>query len=159
MRTLRSGIWCVCTVIEKFSFFILSKKHLSNDWNHYLGRKTTCYHSRKFSCHPWNVHYFTFENFCYCIFIDNSLEHDLEAFLKRDGAEFCDITLMLDDTPIPAHKAILAARCNYFEAMFRWNDPENQTVRVSQCHSVFREIAYQKYLTNHGQFVYTCTNF
>ncbi|XP_061188835.1 uncharacterized protein LOC133197011 [Saccostrea echinata] len=62
---------------------------------------------------------------------NNSLEHDLNAFLKRDGAEFCDITLMLDDTPIPAHKAILAARCNYFEAMFRWNDPENHTVRIA----------------------------
>lgn len=66
----------------------------------------------------------------YCS-VDNSLEHDLEAFMKKDGGEFCDITLMLGETPIPAHKAILAARCNYFEAMFRWNDPENHTVKVS----------------------------
>ena len=66
-----------------------------------------------------------------CCPVERSLEHDLEAFLKREGGEFCDITLMLDETPIPAHKAILAARCNYFEAMFRWNDPENHIVRVS----------------------------
>lgn len=51
--------------------------------------------------------------------------------MKKDGGEFCDITLMLGETPIPAHKAILAARCNYFEAMFRWNDPENHTVKAS----------------------------
>ena len=34
----------------------------------------------------------------------NSLEKDMEGFLKVIGHEFCDITLMLDGTPIQAHK-------------------------------------------------------
>ncbi|KAF7993226.1 hypothetical protein HCN44_006286 [Aphidius gifuensis] len=58
------------------------------------------------------------------------LEQDMEIFLKNVGSEFCDITLMLDGTPIPAHKAILAARCSYFEAMFRSFMPENNTVNI-----------------------------
>lgn len=60
-----------------------------------------------------------------------TLEQDMEAFLKSVGREFCDITLMLDGVPIPAHKAVLAARCSYFEAMFRSFMPENNTVNVS----------------------------
>lgn len=59
-----------------------------------------------------------------------TLEQDMEAFLKSVGREFCDITLMLDGAPIPAHKAVLAARCGYFEAMFRSFMPENNTVNV-----------------------------
>ena len=31
----------------------------------------------------------------------------MEAFLKVIGHEFCDITLMLDGTPIHAHKVVL----------------------------------------------------
>lgn len=57
----------------------------------------------------------------------------MEAFLRSAGREFCDITLILNGTPIPAHKAILAARCSYFEAMFRSFMPENNTVNVSSC--------------------------
>lgn len=60
-----------------------------------------------------------------------TLEQDMEAFLKSIGREFCDITLMLDCTPIPAHKAVLAARCSYFEGMFRSFMPENNIVNVS----------------------------
>jgi hypothetical protein len=52
-------------------------------------------------------------------------------FLQSSGKEFCDITLVLDGTHIPAHKAILAARCNYFEALFRWSIPEDNIVTVS----------------------------
>ncbi|XP_076681889.1 leucine zipper like transcription regulator 1 isoform X2 [Andrena cerasifolii] len=59
-----------------------------------------------------------------------TLEQDMEAFLKSVGREFCDITLMLDGVPIPAHKAILAARCSYFEGMFRSFMPENNTVNI-----------------------------
>ena len=54
----------------------------------------------------------------------------MESFLKGAGHEFCDITLMLDTSPIPAHKAILAARCSYFEAMFRSFMPDDNTVKV-----------------------------
>ncbi|XP_067650775.1 leucine-zipper-like transcriptional regulator 1 [Haliotis asinina] len=62
--------------------------------------------------------------------ITNSLEKDMDVFLKSAGQEFCDITLMLDGTPIRSHKAILAARCSYFEAMFRSFMPENNTVTI-----------------------------
>lgn len=60
-----------------------------------------------------------------------SLEQDMKAFLNSVGLEFCDINLMLDGLLIPAHKAVLAARCSYFEAMFRSFMPENNMVNVS----------------------------
>ncbi|KAG8039750.1 hypothetical protein G9C98_000479 [Cotesia typhae] len=58
-----------------------------------------------------------------------TLEQDMEKFLKN-GKEFCDITLMLHGDPYPAHKAILAARCSYFEGMFRSFMPKNNTVNI-----------------------------
>ncbi|XP_069134398.1 leucine-zipper-like transcriptional regulator 1 [Argopecten irradians] len=61
---------------------------------------------------------------------DHSLEKDLEMFLKGSGEEFCDITLQLDGIPIKAHKAILAARCSYFESLFRWK-PNDDTVTIA----------------------------
>lgn len=72
-----------------------------------------------------------FFNVLFCFVLGTTLEQDMEAFLKSVGREFCDITLMLDGVPIPAHKAILAARCSYFEGMFRSFMPENNTVNVS----------------------------
>ena len=54
----------------------------------------------------------------------------MEAFLRTSGAEFCDITLLLGGQPISAHKPILAARCSYFEAMFRSFMPEDGVVQV-----------------------------
>lgn len=59
-----------------------------------------------------------------------TLEQDMEQFLKSVGHDFCDITLMLDGSPIRGHKAVLAARCSYFEAMFRSFMPENSIVQV-----------------------------
>lgn len=52
-------------------------------------------------------------------------------FLKNDGQAFCDITLLLGNEEIKAHKAILAARGTYFEAMFRSFMPKDNTVQVS----------------------------
>ena len=49
-----------------------------------------------------------------------NLEQDMEMFLRS----------ILEETSIPAHKAILAARCSYFEAMFRSFMPEDSTVNV-----------------------------
>lgn len=37
----------------------------------------------------------------------------MKAYLEGAGAEFCDITLLLDGHPRPAHKAILAARSRW----------------------------------------------
>lgn len=62
--------------------------------------------------------------------LGTTLEQDMEQLLKSVGQEFCDITLMLAGTPIRAHKAVLAARCSYFEAMFRSFMPENSIVQV-----------------------------
>lgn len=55
----------------------------------------------------------------------------MAVFLKTVGKEFCDITLLLAECSIPAHKSILAARCSYFEAMFRSFMPPDNNVRVS----------------------------
>nr|CAD7568238.1 unnamed protein product [Timema californicum] len=57
-----------------------------------------------------------------------TLEQDMELFLNTSGKEFTDITLMLDGIPVPAHKAILAARCTYFEGMFRSFMPDDNIV-------------------------------
>ncbi|XP_017676909.1 PREDICTED: leucine-zipper-like transcriptional regulator 1 isoform X2 [Lepidothrix coronata] len=42
--------------------------------------------------------------------IGTSLIQDMKAYLEGAGTEFCDIILLLDGHPRPAHKAILAAR-------------------------------------------------
>lgn len=52
----------------------------------------------------------------------------MAAFLKQQL--FCDMTLDLQGTDLPVHKAILAARCGYFEAMFRSFMPTDK-VQVS----------------------------
>lgn len=60
-----------------------------------------------------------------------TLEMDMAAFLKH-GAPFCDIDLQLEDEQIiPAHRSILAARCTYFQAMFRsFAPPDGGTVNI-----------------------------
>ena len=59
-----------------------------------------------------------------------TIEEDLKRFL-RSGEEFADIFLILSDTPIPSHKAILAARSSYFEGMLRSFCPPDNRVLVS----------------------------
>nr|XP_013223390.2 leucine-zipper-like transcriptional regulator 1 [Columba livia] len=63
--------------------------------------------------------------------IGTSLIQDMKAYLEGAGTEFCDIILLLDGHPWPAHKAILAARSSYFEAMFRSFMPEDGQVNIS----------------------------
>uniref|UniRef100_A0A8D8YQK1 Leucine-zipper-like transcriptional regulator 1 n=1 Tax=Cacopsylla melanoneura TaxID=428564 RepID=A0A8D8YQK1_9HEMI len=46
-----------------------------------------------------------------------SLEQDLKSLLMSQ--DMTDIEVTLDGVTIPTHKAVLAARCAYFEAMFR----------------------------------------
>jgi hypothetical protein len=60
-----------------------------------------------------------------------TLEQDMELFLRSSGQEFCDITLTLDSIEISGHKAVLAARCSYFEAMFRSFMPLNNRVSIA----------------------------
>merc|ERR1719210_421342 len=54
----------------------------------------------------------------------------MKKFL-RSGDEFADIYLILESTPIPSHKAILAARSSYFEGMLRSFCPPDNKVIVS----------------------------
>lgn len=61
-----------------------------------------------------------------------SLQDDLLAVAQRRVcAELCDVRLLVGDDAIPAHKAVLAARCTYFEAMFRSFMPEDNTVKLA----------------------------
>lgn len=62
--------------------------------------------------------------------IGTTLENDMAVFLKSTGAEFCDIDMILEGNVIPAHKSILAARCAYFQAMFRSFNPTDNTVNI-----------------------------
>ena len=59
------------------------------------------------------------------------LIEDLKEFLLHSGGEFADIDLILDGTPIPSHKAILAARSSYFEGMLRSFSPADNRVPIS----------------------------
>jgi len=59
-----------------------------------------------------------------------TIHDDLRYFL-RNGAEFADISLVLEGTPIPSHKAVLAARSSYFEGMVRSFCPPDNKVIVS----------------------------
>lgn len=54
----------------------------------------------------------------------------MAAFLRSGGREFCDMVLVLDKHVIPAHKSILAARCSYFEGMFRSFAPADNKVNI-----------------------------
>ncbi|KAG7263404.1 hypothetical protein CRUP_007410 [Coryphaenoides rupestris] len=63
--------------------------------------------------------------------IGTSLVQDMKAYLEGGGLDFCDIVLLLDGHPRPAHKAILAARSGYFEAMFRSFMPVDGQVNIS----------------------------
>lgn len=62
---------------------------------------------------------------------EHNLISDMKDFLTTHGKPFCDITLVLHGERIPAHKAILAARSKYFEAMFRHFQPKDGCVNVS----------------------------
>lgn len=61
----------------------------------------------------------------------------MAIFLRSSGAEFCDMNLILDDRIIPAHKSILAARCSYFQGMFRSFMPADNTVNVRNLRQQF----------------------
>jgi len=52
----------------------------------------------------------------------------MACFLKQNL--FCDVTLLLEDTCIPVHKAIIVARCGYFEALFRSFEPKEDKIQV-----------------------------
>uniref|UniRef100_A0A1I8M2F2 BTB domain-containing protein n=1 Tax=Musca domestica TaxID=7370 RepID=A0A1I8M2F2_MUSDO len=63
--------------------------------------------------------------------VGTTLESDMAVFLESTGKEFCDINLVLDGQVIMAHKSILSARTQYFQAMFRSFMPPDNTVNIS----------------------------
>lgn len=87
----------------------------------------------------WNENYSIDMNLFNCEIslqkIGTTLENDMATFLRGSGRDFCDINLILDDRVIPAHKSILAARCSYFQAMFRSFMPPDNTVNVRNGYS------------------------
>ncbi|KAL7743572.1 hypothetical protein ACLKA6_013377 [Drosophila palustris] len=83
--------------------------------------------------------------------IGTTLEIDLSTFLETTGKDFCDISLILEDHVIPAHKSVLSARCTYFQGMFRSFMPPDNTVNIQigeispsleAFHSLLRYIYY-----------------
>ncbi|EDO29158.1 predicted protein, partial [Nematostella vectensis] len=74
-----------------------------------------------------------------------TLEQAMTGFLCS-GQDFHDITLKVDGNPVGAHKAILAARCSYFEAMFRSFMPENNTVTITIGETVPSQKAFDSLL-------------
>ena len=65
-------------------------------------------------------------------FVPSSLQDDLKKLLESDyGRPFGDIFLCINNKKILAHKAILAARCAYFQALFRSFMPQNHQVEIT----------------------------
>lgn len=62
--------------------------------------------------------------------VGSSFEEDMKRFLFTVGTEFADVMLVLDGTQILSHRAILAARSQYFEAMFRSFPPKDNKVPI-----------------------------
>ncbi len=61
-----------------------------------------------------------------------SLQQDLKQLLKSDsGKAFTDVILKVGPEIVPAHKAVLAARSSYFEALFRSFSPEDHSVEIT----------------------------
>ena len=66
------------------------------------------------------------------VILPSSLQDDLKEFLESDsGRSFADIALRVGEECVLAHRAILAARCSYFEALFRSFMPENHEVKIT----------------------------
>lgn len=65
-----------------------------------------------------------------------TLKQDMKLLLKTSGQEFCDVFLILDNENdkilIPAHKAVLAARCSYFKDLFLSSKPTTNAFNVSK---------------------------
>lgn len=86
------------------------------------------------------------------VFKCNTLEKDMELFLQSEGSIFSDVTLMLDQSAFRSHKAILAARSSFFEALFRSFPPQGENcVNVSTADALPTTVSFQQLLN----YIYT----
>ena len=61
-----------------------------------------------------------------------TLKNDLSQFLLTEsGHLFTDISLKVGQQSVFSHKVVLAARCSYFEALFRSFSPQNHEVDIT----------------------------
>lgn len=64
--------------------------------------------------------------------VPSSLQNDLREFLdSNSGQPFADIVLRVGEESVLAHRAILASRSAFFEALFRSFMPENHEVEIT----------------------------
>lgn len=76
-----------------------------------------------------------------------TLQDDLQTFLLSDlGRPFADIVLCVGEDRILAHKPVLAARCSYFEALFRSFMPSNFQVEITFGKTVPNQQAFHSFL-------------
>ena len=82
----------------------------------------------------------------------SSLQDDLRAFLLSDiGRPFADVALRVGEDVALAHKAILAARCTYFEGLFRsFMSEKKREVRITFGENVPTRQAFNSFL----KFIY-----
>ena len=79
--------------------------------------------------------------------IPSSLKDDLRRVLESGvGKPFADVILCIGDTKVYAHKAVLVARCSYFEALFRSFMPEDHKVTITFGKNVPSQSAFQSLL-------------
>ena len=79
--------------------------------------------------------------------VPSTLQDDLKSFLlSDDGRPFADIVLKVGEIRILAHKPILAARCSYFEALFRSFMPPDHQVEITFGKTVPSQQSFQSFL-------------
>lgn len=66
-----------------------------------------------------------------CCSLGRTLARDMEIFLTKTGKEFSDIKLQINQDITSAHKAILAARCSFFQGLFKWPASESSSTSTS----------------------------
>ena len=77
----------------------------------------------------------------------STLQDDLRMFLLSDtGRPFADIILKVGEEAILAHKPVLAARCSYFEALFRSFMPANLQIDIAFGKVVPSQQVFQSFL-------------
>ena len=79
--------------------------------------------------------------------LPSTLQDDLRNFLLSDcGQPFSDIILCVGEDKVLAHKPVLAARCSYFDALFRSFMPSNFQVEITFGKTIPSRQAFDSFL-------------